>query len=99
MDGGDANDGFWMGGSSLFNVPVIGPERSSFGGSDMRGGGAGTEGSGAGVGTVSAVSGAESTAPAVRGDVKADARAIERVPDKYRDAVKRYFSREPGGKP
>jgi hypothetical protein len=35
----------------------------------------------------------------VRGDVKADARALDRVPDKYREAVKRYFSRETGVKP
>jgi hypothetical protein len=99
MDGGDVNDGFWMGGSSLFNVPVIGPERSAFGGSDTGGGGSGNEGSGATSGAASAVSGTESTAPAVRGDVKADARALDRVPDKYREAVKRYFSRETGVKP
>lgn len=98
MDGGDANDGFWMGGSSLFNVPVIGPQRSDFAGSDAYGGGSGTEGSGAGAGTVNRVAGSDTTSPAAKGGVKAESRMLEQVPEKYREAVKRYFGREPGGR-
>jgi hypothetical protein len=98
--GGDANDGSWMGGSSLFNVPVIGPQRMSFGAGDG-GSGSGAEGSGHGVGAGAAnqVSGREVTSPASKGAATAESLMLEHVPEKYREAVKRYFSREPGGRP
>lgn len=100
MDGGDGNDGYSMGGSSLFNVPVIGPQRMTYAGGERGGEGHGSEGAGATAGAVSRVTGRESTRPEAKGGGAAESRMMmERVPDKYREAVKRYFSREQGGRP
>ncbi|MEZ5303194.1 MAG: hypothetical protein R3F11_21500 [Verrucomicrobiales bacterium] len=97
--GGDGSDGYAMGGNTPLNIPIFGPDRLSLDGAgpgsraggnpDAAGGGSGRRGPGAGRAGESetidaAAAGAE---PEDRG-----AFTLEDVPEKYRDAVKRYFA-------
>ncbi len=95
--GGDMNDGYWARGSSPLNMPVFGPERMSFpdaaagSAAGATGAGAGAAGKGPGSARTSA-----SEAMERRGETEVKSRSLplENVPDKYRNAVKKYFSEE-----
>jgi hypothetical protein len=89
--GGDANDGYSTGGYSSVNTPMFGPSRLSIPGVGHSGRGGGTE---SGRGTASKVEVDESERMTIDGesDVQGESLPLEEVPDKYRDAVKKYFS-------
>jgi hypothetical protein len=88
---GSEDDGYSMGSQSALNVPMYGPERASF----ASPGGSMGEGTGA-QGRPTAVrseavgergAGTPPEAAAGRGSP-----SIEQMPEKYREAIKRYFS-------
>ncbi len=89
--GGDVGDGYWMSGSSPLNLPMYGPSRMSFGGADTgaRGIGDGTRGRGdARAGTQAG----ERMQIEPGSEIESQSMPAQNVPDKYRDAVKKYFS-------
>ena len=89
--GGSAGDGYRMGGHSPLNIPVFGPDRMSFAGSDS--GATGRSRDGAGVGDARVRSDASETMTVTDSQaVGSESMAIEEIPEKYREAVKRYFS-------
>ena len=89
---GDENDGYWGAGQSPLDVPVLGPQRGDYG--DKRRGGKGHTGK-AGAGTGKPRIGAQSNEHIqIRQQNNADSKSmlIEEIPEKYRDAIKEYFS-------
>jgi hypothetical protein len=89
---GTADDGYAMEGYSPLNVPTYGPQRTAlprFASS----GAAGTQGAGAGAGAARVADTAHERMGRV-GSVEMDRRAVlpEKFPEKYRDALKRYFA-------
>lgn len=91
--GGDINDGYTVGGFSSLNVPVSGPERAAYS-PPAAGAGMGLQGRGKG-------SGRGQPGPEVKKErltaresspLRGERLQMEQVPEKYRDAVKRYFS-------
>lgn len=87
---GEGESGGSMGGNSPLNTPVYGPARMSFGGSGPYGNGAGApKGGNEGVARVAGSDqmNATETAP-----MKSKGTPVTNVPEKYRDAVKQYFS-------
>lgn len=90
--GGDANDGYWSGGLSPLNVPVMGPPRGSY--QPSMGGGAGGTGNGrrGGAGGAAVDHSMETTDNVGTGTTGKQGKSIEVVPEKYRDAIKKYFS-------
>jgi hypothetical protein len=89
--GGDSEDGYAVGGQSAINVPLYGPGRSTYaaprGGVIEGGEGAGGQ---AGRSIVNAArSGFESSQNVVDPD---GGIPIDRIPPKYREAIKRYFT-------
>lgn len=94
--GGSSDDGYWMAGSTPLNIPAYGPPRGSFArpgvngfGATGQGRGTGSGGNGTGqVGTHERLGAAEPPRTRTTG------MSPELLPEKYRDAVKRYF----GGK-
>lgn len=98
MIGGDQSDGYWSDGYSPLNVPVLGPARTAFPGGQE----AGVTGPGSGRGRGPAAGARPAGAEALdrRGatEVKSESLPMEQVPEKYRDAIKRYFSHEENSK-
>ncbi len=90
--GGDADSGYSMPGSSLFNVPVFGPQRTEFQPPSQSGMAAGGEGAGGVAGPAATVSDRHAGPAGARKPVTPESMLIERVPEKYREAVKRYFA-------
>jgi hypothetical protein len=90
--GGDASDGYSMPGSSLLNVPIFGPQRTEFRPPSRSGMAAGGEGTGGVAGPAAVVSDRDVAKPGARKPVTPESLPIERVPEKYREAVKRYFA-------
>lgn len=92
--GGDINDGYSMGWASALNVPVFGPARSlPF--SDSAAGGANAK-SGAscrGAAPLPAVATDKLTVPEKAPDA-GESLPPENIPEKYREAIKRYFNPE-----
>lgn len=90
--GGDANDGYWSGGLSPLNVPVMGPQRGSY--QPSIGGGAGGTGSGrkGGAGGTAVDHSRETTGNVGAGTTGKQGKSFEAVPEKYREAIKKYFS-------
>ncbi|MBI2442134.1 MAG: hypothetical protein HYV35_12280 [Lentisphaerae bacterium] len=91
--GGDISDGYWIGGMSPINVPVYGPSRalSSPRASD-RGGGA-QQGAACPPGASVRTAAAEALTVAEK-ERGGESLPLENIPEKYREAVKRYFSGE-----
>jgi hypothetical protein len=95
VGGGNLNDGYSMNSSSMLNVPVIGPGRSSFaknaGGHSMsRGKGAAGRGSGYSI----ASDAKEKITILDQQKTPTTSISLDEAPFKYRDAVKKYFSGE-----
>ena len=90
--GGDADSGYSMPGSSLFNVPVFGPQRTEFQPPTRSGMAAGGEGTGGVAGPAATVSDRDTEKAGARKAVTPESMMSERVPEKYREAVKRYFA-------
>jgi len=92
--GGDSNDGYSTSGYSQLDVPMMGPERMHLQ-SPATDGLAG-DGDGEGRGRGEQHAGEVSDRDRIRAEADAMARArveqVERLPEKYRDAVKAYFS-------
>lgn len=89
--GGDGDDGYSIGGHSSFNTPVFGPNRMRFPAAG-RSGTSGTGPSGAGVGMRLRPAASETMSVTDHEDIGSESMPMEEIPDKYRDAVKRYFS-------
>lgn len=92
--GGDSNDGYATSGYSQLDVPMMGPERMHLQ-SPQDGGQAGTgDGDGRGRGADRAGEISERDRLQAQADAMARARVeqMERLPEKYRSAVKTYFS-------
>lgn len=88
-DSGSPDDGYSMGGMSPLNVPVFGPARMSF---ESR---SGVSGSGrGGLGGTGRIGSHASEVLGARGadSVKSQSVPVETVPEKYRQALKKYFS-------
>ncbi len=93
--GGNLNDGYSMNSSSMLDIPVIGPQRSSFaksasGHSMSRGTGA----SGSGRGYSIATDAKEKITILQQKQTKTTSISLDEAPFKYRNAVKKYFSGE-----
>ncbi len=88
--GGDASDGYSTGSYSPLNVPVFGPDRMDFStaGRGSGGGGAGRGRARLGPGATEAM---RITEP---GKIRSESMPLEKVPPKYLEAVKKYFSQE-----
>lgn len=91
--GGDMNDGYGTGGYSPMNVPVYGPPRTSYrqpaaGGGSGNGPGGGAGRGGPGIRPAAS----ERLEPQGAGRVDGDSQPMENLPEKYRDAIKKYFS-------
>ncbi len=84
--GGSLDDGYRSGMSSPLNTPVFGPRRSEFG----KTGGAGPGPAGAKIGKGASERMAQPPPSKAPGASKSS--TPESVPDKYREAVKKYFS-------
>jgi len=89
--GGDANDGYWTGGNSPLNVPVFGPERGSYQ-SSPAGTAAGAGGRGSRPDGVPVHHTSETIGPSETSTVGKQVKPVEVMPEKYRDAIKKYFS-------
>jgi hypothetical protein len=92
MIGGSANDGYWTGGYSPMNIPVFGPERMSFPGASDRG--LTGKGVGSGSGGKGRISEDNSETMSITDttDIESQSMPIEELPEKYREALKKYFS-------
>ena len=90
--GGDINDGYAVGGFSSLNVPVTGPERAAYAAQAV---GMSMGEQGHGKGGERAKPGSEvkkETLPANESaKLRGERLQMEQVPEKYREAVKRYF--------
>ena len=93
--GGSPDDGYWMPGSTPLNIPAYGPPRTTFvrPGAGVSGAAGQGRGSGAG-GAVMQTGTRESLGTAEPIRTRTTGMSLELLPEKYRDAVKRYF----GGK-
>jgi hypothetical protein len=92
MIGGDPTDGYWSGGYSPMNVPVMGPERMSYQSpSDESGAGDGSGKRGAGSARMGRRA-SEVLGSRDEGQVKSGGMPMEAIPEKYRNAIKKYFS-------
>lgn len=92
MIGGDPRDGQLTGGGSALDIPLAGPtRRMSSGGESGRGDGEGGSGPGALPERVAEREKMEVSDP---DEVRGDARALEQVPERYREAVIRFFSED-----
>ena len=93
--GGSPDDGYWMSGSTPLNIPTYGPPRADFSRPGIGGFGAAGQGRGNGTGSGVLQNGTRErlgTAEPTR--TRTTGMSPELLPEKYRDAVKRYF----GGK-
>jgi len=90
---GPSQDGFWMGGYSPMNMPVYGPSRMMFPSTSMDVRATAGSGSGAGSGHV-APGDSERINVKHKSEVGSRSMPLENVPEKYRNAVKRYFGGE-----
>ena len=90
--GGDINDGYTVGNFSSLNVPVSGPERAAYS-SPAAGVGMGQQGrgKGSGRGQPGPEVKKESLSARESSPLRGERLQMEQVPEKYRDAVKRYF--------
>ena len=88
--GGDKSDGYWMNGHTPLNIPVTGPPRTRFSAPSQGVTGAAGTGGQAGQPAVNIDSTSRNTA--TDGNVDSRTMPLENVPNKYREAVKRYFS-------
>lgn len=89
--GGTPGMGDGTGGNSPLNMPVYGPTRGRY----AETGGTTGEGKSNGPGSMNAhtdVDASEALPGSRTGEVLGDALPMERIPEQYRDAVKRYFS-------
>lgn len=92
--GGDINDGYSVGGASAINVPVFGPARSlSFSDSAAGSGNAKSGASGRGAALLTAEATDKLTVKEKAPDA-GESLPPENIPDKYREAIKRYFNPE-----
>ena len=89
MSGG-GDSGYLMNGNTPMNTPMIGPGRSNFG--QPQGGGRGQHGSGRGPGAVRTVDHSEGTHISEPDESNTDQPIWNRVPEKYRDAVKKFYT-------
>ena len=91
--GGPADDGFWMGGYSPINMPLFGPSRMMF--NPSLPGVTATGGSGAGTpGGRVAPADRERIDVKHKSGIKSRSMPLESVPEKYREAIRRYFGGE-----
>ena len=90
--GGSGEDGFSMAGMST-NIPVYGPDRMAFSPATGRAGGAGKSRRGGGGVTIERPR--EKLDPDEHREPERTQLLPENIPEKYRTAVKRYFSQEP----
>lgn len=91
---GNINDGYSMNNSSVLDIPVIGPKRSSAGGNVSGQLGIGR---GKGIGNIGVKiksDAKENLSETGKKETDTDSISIDDVPYKYRDAVKKYFSEE-----
>ncbi|MCF7839055.1 MAG: hypothetical protein K9N49_10545 [Candidatus Marinimicrobia bacterium] len=92
--GGSSSDGYWMGGHSLMNVPVFGPDRRAFRSHFERGGGLAPGGRRRDGRRRAGTQGGDRFAVTEQESVTAAGMSFEQVPGPYREAVKKYFSGE-----
>lgn len=92
MIGGDVNDGYTNPGTSVLNIPVVGPRRTSVDtqkeGSGMEGG---LNGSGSGSGYGGKSTGSERMNINKYTRTSTESISIDEVPEQYRQAVKQYL--------
>jgi hypothetical protein len=100
-EGGEGSGSGSEGGYSALSTPVYGPERSSVGPPAGESTGEAGEGRGAGPGGAGREPAVVERLPGVKGAAPSgEAVPFERLPAKYRDAVKRYFQNgKEGGAP
>jgi hypothetical protein len=92
---GDIDDGFAMGGYSTLNTPVYGPDRARLVSPEFAGTGRALNTDGAGAGAGRAQDGSSETMRlSPKDEPSGRSMPLERVPEKYREAVKRYFGEE-----
>ncbi|MBI3986486.1 MAG: hypothetical protein HY343_06180, partial [Lentisphaerae bacterium] len=92
--GGDASDGYWSGGTSPINVPVYGPSRALSPSRASSRGGGGEEGAYCPPGASVRTAASETLTVPEKERGGGESVPPENIPEKYRDAVKRYFSGE-----
>jgi hypothetical protein len=90
-DGGDVSDGYWAGGNSPLNIAVFGPQRTDYVNGKAGGSGQSSDAS-CNVGVRVESGASENMSVRERSGVKSESMPLENVPEKYREAVKRYFS-------
>ncbi len=92
--GGDGNDGYATSGFSQLDVPMMGPQRMHLQSPNSDGAGGNDDGKGSGAGNRAGADVSESDRLAAEASALARTRAAqtERLPEKYRAAVKAYFS-------
>ena len=91
--GGSDDDGYSMQGASPLNVPIFGPDRKRFS-SPKTTGGSGNAGSGSVGNTLVDQDAREKMESKSVVDMERQTIQFERLPEKYRDAIKRFFSHE-----
>lgn len=89
---GDGADGYSVSAHTRMNTPVIGPARRQFVQGGGAKGGAGRGSGGPGAGGAGRAGRTESTAGQTGRDFTGPGRAAELAPEKYRQALERYFS-------
>jgi len=92
MVGGDVNDGYWTGGNSPLNVPMFGPERGTYQSSQDAGLAGGGSGRGSRPDNSQVRHTSETMGLSETTMTSKQVRPAEAVPEKYRDAIKKYFS-------
>jgi hypothetical protein len=92
---GNANDGYSMNNSSMLNVPLAGPKRSTY---SKDGGKSGSGKNGRGPGKARSVKissdARENISVKEQQTTETESISFEDAPFKYRNAVKKYFSEE-----
>jgi hypothetical protein len=92
--GGDPNDGYWVPGQSMLQLPIYGPSRSEYNRMSMQAQGGKGEGSTAGGQGLVQPHARESLNVPRDDNASSRSMLIEELPDKYREAVKIYFTPE-----
>jgi hypothetical protein len=88
--GGNADDGYATGGHSPLNVPVFGPDRLSFTSPNAAGSTQGRNTSSSA--SAARVNESGKMQPGEPAKIQSESVPLQDVPEKYREAVKRYFS-------